>query len=277
MFDKILMKHRILLCIDIILILIAVVSCKYIFGLELQKTIFTNQLEEFNRENKNPVFTIEKIISYSSANAVDNSDGKLEDISVSQYTDVAIYINNKNKSSQLTAENTIKEIYIDNIKLTINSEDGEHIFNYKNPKEFGKFISLKNYENNKIEMNVIATNEEIKNADYNKNIFYTDCSNPLSLGFINRNFIKNGQVSDTEGLLSFDGSILKNANVDLNSISGKIDFLIHIKNNLGESFICNLSIDNDLTQNDEEILNGYSMKINNLQGKQYDFLKVSND
>ena len=154
--------------------------------------------------------------------------------------------------------------------------DGEHIFNYKNPKEFGKYVSLKNYENDKILMNVISTNEQINKADYNKNIFYTDCTNPISLGFINRNFIKNGKVTDAQGLLLFDGSILKNANVDLKTISGKIDFLIHIKNNLGENFICNVSIENDLTKNEEEILNGYSMKILDLKDKKYDFLKVSN-
>ena len=53
-----------------------------------------------------------------------------------------------------------------------------------------------------------------------------------------------------------------------------IEFMIHIKNNLGENFICNLVIDNDLTK-DEELLNGYSLKINDLNGREYSFLKVS--
>ena len=276
MFNEIINKHKILLVIDIFLIIVSILGCRYIFGLELQKTVFTNQLEQFSKENKNPVFRVGQIILYSSANAIDNSDGRLENVSISQFTDLAIYIDNKNKSSKLTAENTIKELYIDNIKVKVNSEDGEHIFNYKNPKEFGKYVSLRNYENDKILMNVISTNEQINKADYNKNIFYTDCTNPISLGFINRNFIKNGKVTDVQGLLLFDGSILKNANVDLKTISGKIDFLIHIKNNLGENFICNVSIENDLTKNEEEILNGYSMKILDLKDKKYDFLKVSN-
>ena len=276
MFNEIINKHKILLVIDIFLIIVSIIGCKYIFGLELQKTVFTNQLEQFSKENKNPVFRVGQIILYSSANAIDNSDGRLENVSISQFTDIAIYIDNKNKNPKLTAENTIKELYIDNIKVKVNSEDGEHIFNYKNPKEFGKYVSLRNYENDKILMNVISTNEQINKADYNKNIFYTDCTNPISLGFINRNFIKNGKVTDAQGLLLFDGSILKNANVDLKTISGKIDFLVHIKNNLGENFICNVSIENDLTKNEGEILNGYSMKILDLKDKKYDFLKVSN-
>ena len=274
MFNKIIRKHKILLIIDIILIAIAITSCMYIFGIELQKTIFTSQLEKFNEENKNPVFKIGRVILYSSANAIDNSDGKLEDLSVSQFTDIAIYIDNKGKSSKLTAENTVKELYLDNIKVTVNSNDGDHIFNYKNPKKMGKYLSLKNNEDGSVIMNILSSNEQMSKSDLSQNVFFTDCSNPISLGFVNQNFIKNGKVSNKEGLLLFDGSILKNANVDLQKISGKIDFLIHIKNNLGEKFICNLSIKNDLTQNNEEILNGYSMKIYDLEGQSYNFLKV---
>ena len=263
-------KHKIILFIDIFLIVISVVCCKYIFQFESQKAIFTNQLERFSKENKNPVFKIGKVILYSSANAVDSSNGKLEDISISQFTDIAIYIDNKNKSTDLTAENTVKEIYIDNIELNKNSEEGENIFNYKNPKEFGKYVSLKNYSDI-IKMDVITTNDEIKKVDYNKNIYFTDCSNPLSFGFINRNFITNGEVSDTQGVLLFDGSILKNANVDLKAISGTIKFLIHIKNNLGENFICDVLVENNLYEK-EEIMNGYSMRIYDLENSS--FIKV---
>ena len=120
-------------------------------------------------------------------------------------------------------------------------------------------------------MDVITTNDEIKKVDYNKNIYFTDCSNPLSFGFINRNFITNGEVSDTQGVLLFDGSILKNANVDLKAISGTIKFLIHIKNNLGENFICDVLVENNLYEK-EEIMNGYSMRIYDLENSS--FIKV---
>lgn len=274
---KIIKNRALLLILDIILIVICVISCKYIAEFEFQKSIFTNDLEKFVKENKKPVFKIGKIVLYSSANAKDNSGGDLSDINISQFTDIAIYIDNKNKDTKITAENTVKELYIDNIKTYLNSNMGECIVNYKNPKEFGKYSDLKKHADSKIFMNIITTNKEIGNVNYNNNIFYTDCSNPLSLGFINKDFIKNGKVSDTKGELLFDGSILKNASIDLKSISGKIQFVIHLKNNLGENFICNVSIENDLERNESEILNGYSIIIDETKNKNYSFLKVSED
>ena len=102
------------------------------------KNTFGAESERFVEENANPVFRISKIILYSSAHAVDNSENsKLEDIDISQFTDIAIYIDNKGKSSEITAENTVNEMFIDNIEMTINSSRGEHIFNYKNPQNFG--------------------------------------------------------------------------------------------------------------------------------------------
>lgn len=276
-FKKIIKNKKLILLIDVFLLIIAIKYCKYIYDVELQKAVYIRDLEQFVKENKEPVFKIGKIVLYRSANAIDNSDGKLENISISQFTDIAIYINNKNLTQEISAQNTIKEIYIDNIKITSNSEEGEKIFNYKNPNEFGKYFFLKNFDNNQISLNVITTNQEINEANYDNNIFYTDCSNPLTFGFINKDFIKNGMVSDKSGQLQFDGSILGNANVNLELLSGKIEFFIHIKNNLGEKFICNLVIDNDLSRDKESLLNGYSLIIDETDKNIYNFLKISED
>ena len=277
MLKKILGNQKIVLIIDILLILFAVKYSKYIFDFEMQKAVFASKLEQFSKENEIPTFRIGKIILYTSANAIDSSDGKLEDISVSQFTDIAIYIDNKTKFQENVAENTINELTIDEIKLTMNLEGGDYIFNYKNPKEFGKYLSLKNLENERIPFKVVSSNEEWRDVDYNNSVFYTDCSNPITLGFVNRNFITNGKVSDTSGQLSFDGSILGNANVDLESISGKIEMMIHIKNNLNEKFICNLVIDNDLTKDTENLLNGYSIQITEEAIEKYNFVKILED
>lgn len=271
------MNKKIILVLDIILIIVAIVACKYIYGLELQKAKFTGGMEIFKEENKNPVFKIGKIVLYQSANAVDKSDGNLEDINISQFTDIAIYIDNKSTVKGLTAENTIKELYIDNIKITSNSFDGENILNYKNPKEFGKYTALSNFYDNKINFNVVTSNQSADNNNFNNNIFYTDCSNPISLGFIDKDFITDGKVSNALGQLQFDGSILKSAGVDLKRLSGNIEFYIHIKNNLGENFICSARIENDLTKDEESLLSGYSIKIDEPEGQIYNFLKVSED
>ena len=69
---------------------------------------------------------------YSSANAVDNSENQsLNNMSISQFSDISLYIDNSKISSDLTDENTIKELYIDNIYLSTQSENGTKILNYK--------------------------------------------------------------------------------------------------------------------------------------------------
>ena len=77
------------------------------------------------------------------------------------------------------------------------------------------------------------------------------------------------------GEVKFDGSILRNASVDLKSISGNIKMSIHIKNNQDEDFICNLELDNTFEDVENGIYSGYVMKIQNTEGEEYHFLKVS--
>ena len=272
---KKLFKHtRLILLIDILLIIILIISYKYILSTEINKKICIKDTLEFAEEINNPVFKIKQIILYSSAYAVDNSNGqKLQDIDISQFTDIAIYIDNS--SEEITAKNTINELFIDNIEIKTKSESGEKIFNYKNPLNIGKYSEIENYRDDGILFNVIHTNEENENSDYNNNIFYTDCSNPISLGYINKNLITNCKLS-SDGTISFDGSILKSANIDLEEINSEIKFTIHIVNNLNEDYYCDLKINNQLDSEDGGIYTGYIMKILNSEDGKYNFFKVNN-
>ena len=220
----------------------------------------------------NPVFKIKQIVLYSSAYAVDNSNGqKLQDIDISQFTDIAIYIDNNGE--EITAKNTINQLFIDNIEINTNSEYGEKIFNYKNPLNIGKYTELENYRDDGILFNVVRTNEENNNSDYNNNIFYTDCSNPISLGYINKDLITDCKLSN-DGTILFDGSILKSANIDSKEISPQIKFTIHIVNNLGEDYFCDVKINNELNSDDGGIYTGYIMKIFNTEDGEYSFFKI---
>ena len=67
--------NTVILIIDIILLIISIISYKYIFEIETTKRIYSEESTKFVEENKNPVYKISKIILYSSANAVDNSNG----------------------------------------------------------------------------------------------------------------------------------------------------------------------------------------------------------
>ena len=171
----------IILVIDIILLVVSIFTYKYIFQRETGKMIYLEESEWFATENKNPIFKIEKIILYSSANAIDNSNGELKNLDISQFTDIEIFINNKSKSEEISAENTVNELFIDNIKIESESDTGEKIFNYKNPLNCGKYVDLENWRDDGILFNVLNSNQKNEVANYDENIFYTDCSNPISL------------------------------------------------------------------------------------------------
>lgn len=235
--------------------------------------IFTKEAVSIYDDNKNPIFTIDKIILYSSASAIDNSkDEVLQDLDLYQYTDISIYINNKNFLNQLTEENTISELYIDNIKIEAKNGIETRVLNYKNPKYFAAFKNL-NAAEETIKYNVIHTNSDNEEQDYNIPTFYTDCTNPITLGYVNKRFLTNCKVPGT-GAVSFDGTILKQANVDLEHLECTMSFTIHIKNNLDEEYRCDVKIDNNLDGNDGGIYTGYIMRVLNIDEFQYDFFKM---
>lgn len=268
--------NKIILIINIVLLIVSIIAYKYIFQVETGRRIYLEESEKFVAENESPVFEINKIILYSSANAIDNSNGELKSLDISQFTDIELFINNKAKSEEITAENTINELFIDNIKIESNSEKGEKIFNYKNPLNCGKYMELDNWLNDGILFKVINSNEKNKNANYDENIFYTDCSNPISLGYLNKNILTNCEVNSNNASISFDGSILSDAGINLEDLKTKITFTVHIVNNFNEKFICNIKIDNDLIDETGEnsIYSGYLMKIINPVDDEFNFIKI---
>lgn len=262
------------LAIDIILFVLSVFVYNHIFEVESVKKNYSEETTRFIESNENPVFKVGQIIIYSSANATDNSNGELKDIDISQFSDIEIYIDNKVKEKNITAENTINEMFISNIKIESKSKDSEKIFNYKNPQNCGKYVDLSNWEADGILFNIARTNEEDKNANYDHNIFYTDCSNPISLGYINKNILKGCEVSKELGTIAFDGTILKSAGIDVKDLETKISFSINITNNYNEKFVCNMELDIDFESEEGGIYSGYLIKMLNPEGDKYNFIKV---
>ena len=183
----------------LIIAAIAVLLLYYIFVFSnlVSRHNFANQMVEISDENEQTVFSIQKIMLYSSANAVDNSENQsLNNMSISQFSDISLYIDNSKISSDLTDENTIKELYIDNIYLSTQSENGTKILNYKNPLNFGKYQNVEQASNNRIDFKIINTNQENESNNYDEPTFYSDCSNPISLGYLNKDLLTNYSVSD---------------------------------------------------------------------------------
>lgn len=233
---------------------------------------FTKELIRISEQNKEPIFKISKIILYNSAYAIDNSDRNLlQDIDIHQYTDIAIYIDNFCVISDLNTKNTIKEMYIDNIAIDSVSEIGQKALNYKNPLQFGVFRQI--YETEKIEFDIIKTNEKNTEDSYNNPVFFTDCSNPIPLGFSNSNILTNYNIDDEKKDVAFDGSLLEKANINMDDLQCRISFNLHIKNNIDEEYICNVVIDNVSGTN--EIYNGYIAMEYSPSGITYSFFQLS--
>lgn len=267
------------LAFAILLILAFVIFLLYyifVFTPLLRKNSFANQMIEITDENENTVFDIKRILLYSSAVATDNSDNlSLQNLSVSQFSDLSIYIDNSHLATELTPETTVKELYIDNISINVGTDGGTKILNYKNPSSSGKFVDLKEPSRGRINFKIINRNDDNENANYDEPTFYTDCSNPISLGFLNKDFLSNYSVSDDSNSITFNsGKVLSETGVDLEKLNFTLNFTIHLVNNSNTKFAYAMSFDVKLSE-DAELLehSGSSYKTINCNDGDYRFFK----
>ena len=262
-------KIKILVIIFIIILIILI----FIYGKIIQKHLINrrmvNNFIEISKNNEEQVFKIEKIILCSSANAIDRSEEKnLQDLDIYQYTDIAVYIDN---GEELSNKNTIKKLYIDNISLEGNDEFGNKSLKYKNLLEFGlkQEILDENIDSKEnIEFNIIYTNEENEKANYNDPTFYTDCSNPITLQYVNYNLVNGYKLNENESV-SFDGNILKATGINSKDIDCKVKFKINLINNQNEKYSCWINFKIPL----DDIYDGTTMKYRTTKGSKYIFFR----
>ena len=276
---KIKIKHeKLLLAVLIILLILSILGYAYIFYTSYARDEFFQTSLKIANQNQNSVFRIIRILLYSSGNAIDNSYNKsLQNLSICQYTDIAITIDNTSYISDLTTTNTVKELYIDNIEITTNAQKGSPYLNYKDLNSFATFKLLDVPENGRIDFNIIHTNEQNESADYSTPTFYADCSNPISLGYINRDIVENFSVDDQVNSLSFNGKLLGQAGVNLDEISYVLNFDIHIKNYDDDNFTYHATINVNLNDSDGTLNSGYLYESRNTTtGSEYDFFKEIN-
>ena len=261
-------RRKIVYLVIAIVILVFLLISVYnnVVAVKRANSILSKEMENIAEKNKVPVFTLQKVVLYSSAEYEDlSSEQNLQDVSIHQYTDVAIYIRNnedddgslrsKNTEYELTEENTISELYIDEIKLISDYEVGTKLINYKSPLDMGKYRTI-NDTIERIDYRILHKNEENK-KDYSEPTFFTDCSNPITLSILNKNVLEHC-TANNDGTLKLDGSILKNAGVEPEKLNTKLSFKIHLKNNLNEEFVANVVIDNEI---DETIYEGFKMEV----------------
>ena len=273
--DKKISVKKIILPFFMVILILLLCIYFYIFHKLIVKNKFVKEIELLAKKNEIPTFSVEKIYLCSSASAIDKTDKKdLSKLDIFQYTDMAIYINNF-KNENLNNKNTVKELYIDNIDLKLDYNIGETCLLYTNllkigsKEELAKIVQNSIFSSNeqteRIDFNIVTTNEQNNSANYENPTFYADCSNPISLKYINK--INREYAIGTDNSAIFDGSILAKAGVKPEDISARIKFKINLINNNDEYFSNWVNFRIPL----KDIDKGVSIKSKTTIGKEYNF------
>lgn len=137
-----------------------------------------------------PLFYIDKILCYSSAYGINNASSNANwNLNLSQFTDIAIYLNSNLEVSKM---------YIDNISFT-NNNTGTLSISYLPSKNFGKSPITEDIKN---------TKEHSNNIDVNSKSIELELASPITLRYLNKNIKENCIISKTDDPLYFDGRLL---------------------------------------------------------------------
>ena len=237
----------------LIFILWFTIAYKQISIQNIETTFYKSNLE-FIENNKENIFSINKITYFSScnANATTNSNSTFIISDLYQYTDIAIFINNHSENG-LTMKNTLKSVTVNNFNYEISPNIGTPSLYYKNINDFAKAdFSKENIINDSI---TFQTTSEDK-IDYNSPVLYNNCANPITLCYVNSNIKDEFALSRNISNIAYNGSLLKTCGITLNSISCKISFNINIINNLDESFNCPVTLSIPLSTEKSTIYDG---------------------
>lgn len=234
--SKVIIKFVIILILLVLLVFLVHTAYTLVVG----KMKFESEITNLATINDKKVFSIDKVFLFSSADAINNSDTKASywNLSIYQYTDIAIYINNQNDVKGYNDENLIKNLSIKNISFI--DDDINRSMYYLNPNEFGKSnIVDTNKIDESIDFTVISPEIDI---DYSKNQFYNTCNNPITLKYVN--MVKEDTlIRDISTPLVYNGSILEKARINLESLNTQIIIDIELTNKLDQVFTYKLKFD----------------------------------
>lgn len=230
------MKKFVKSCIVfVLLIVLIIISYNYIF----LKAVSKFNLEKSSSEiiNNELPFAINKITLYSSINGLNkegNSDQSNWILNLYQYTDISISIVKNNEN--LSANNTIKELYIENINFYNEPKIGTPSLYYLNPQNFGteKYAETDKIDN-KLEFTVLNDKNEDNSVSTTTPVMFSDLSNPITLKYVNQNIYKNF-VFPTSEFINFDGSLLNRVDISTASLEASLSFYIVTVNNNDETF-----------------------------------------
>ena len=229
-----------------------------------------NSSLKFLQENGSTIFSIDKIICFSSADAKveTNSNSSFQVSNLYQYTDIAIYLNPVDKN--LTAQNTLKSVFLSDIKFEETPSEGTPNLYFKDMYKLGK--SEFNSDNLITDSLKFETTSENK-LDSSKPILFNNCANPITLCYVNSKIKGSYTLIDDTLNISHNGTLLKRCGITLSSIACKLSFKITITNNLDEKYSCPVSINIPLSSYNTTIYDG-TLKIDD-NDLNYKFIKIN--
>ena len=242
--------------LTVILIAILIFTIK---NYEINKQ-FAKEIESFANLNNKTVFSIYKMTLYSSGFATKNQENKpVWNLNIGQFTDISLKINNRSHENGVSYENTIKSLYIDNIKYN-NVTIGNQSLHYKYLGDFGKVTANEsNKINDKLVYDVVKSGE----IDLTEPKIYANADNPIILEYVNSNLKTNEIISDTNTEVVYDGTLLKNTNIPLDKMKCTLSFTIHIINYYNQEYRATVYVDIPITNtiNNTTIYDGKLEKV----------------
>lgn len=280
--NKKLIKQIIFSILIIILMIILIFLFNQVYNKLRRKKNFESDVASFSEKNEKTIFSINKIVFFSSCDSKNKTSSQtnftIENLYA--YTDIAIFLNNdsiqeneknqnkeentnteennveidaENSKEKNTAENTLKNVKITNIKFTKQPELGIGNLYYKNVNDFAK---SEINENNKIENELQFETTSASEADLSKPVLYNNCANPITLSYVNQNIKTDYTMTDTQNPITYNGKLLKRCGVSVKSINTSISFDIEIENNKNHKFRTTVYFDIPYENEDKSINDG---------------------
>ena len=246
-------KKIINILIIIILIVLLIFLSQNTYNNLLNKKAFENSIISFAEKNKETIFSINKVVFFSSCDSKNKTSSKtnftIENLYA--YTDIALFIDNN--SEENTAENTLKNVKIYNIKFTKEPILGKPNLYYKSVENFAKSqIDENNIINKELKFEITSEDE----ADFSKPVLFNNCANPITLSYINQNIKTDYTMTDTQNPITYNGKLLERCGVTKQSIETSISFDIEIENNKNQKFRTTVYFDMPYENEEKSIYDG---------------------
>ena len=230
----------------------------------------SKSLIEFQENNKQTVFSVDKITYFSSCNAniETNSNSSFTISDLFQYTDIAISIT-PNPEVTDVLKSTLKSVELSEVSFPELPSEGTPKLYYKSINDF----ATSKYEKENLIDNTFNfdTTAESK-IDYTKPVLYNNCANPITLCYVNEKIMDSYTLSNSVSNIAHNGTLLKTCGVTLNSLNCKLNFVVTITNNLDEKYVCPFSLNIPISTESNTIYDG-SLRLDD--ATDYKFMQIN--